>query len=272
MKQGLAAVCLIVTVTLLTACVGEGYQIPVSERPQPKPLASQRYIVKQGDTLFAIAWRYGLDFKGLAKANNIVSPYRIMPGQLVRLTDRSSVTRKERLAQAPRAESRSVSGSRKQADKAVRKTENRTKAPASKVKTARSEDKGRFDKGKIDWQWPVSGRLLKSFSVNSSNIHKGIDLGGSIGDAIRSAAKGQVVYSGNGLSGYGNLVIVKHNQMYLSAYAHNRRLLVKEGQWVEAGEKIAELGKSGADRAKLHFQIRRDGKPVNPLKLLPPKG
>jgi lipoprotein NlpD len=195
-----------------------------------------------------------------------------MPGQLVRLTDQVSGETKQKLAQKSPAQSVPEAPSRKQPARVANKTAKKTEVPASRAKAVSSADKGRFDNGKIVWEWPVNGRLLKSFSVNSSNIHKGIDLGGSIGDAVRSAAKGQVVYSGNGLSGYGNLVIVKHNQMYLSAYAHNRRLLVKEGQWVDAGEKIAELGKSGADRAKLHFQIRRDGKPVNPLKLLPPKG
>jgi lipoprotein NlpD len=124
--------------------------------------------------------------------------------------------------------------------------------------------------GPIRWQWPVEGRVLAEFSPERGS--KGIDIDGREGAEVRAAAPGRVVYAGDGLRGYGNLVIVKHNDTLLSAYAHARRLLVEEGARVEAGQAIAELGATGADRPKLHFEIRRNGQPVDPLRLLPVRG
>lgn len=122
------------------------------------------------------------------------------------------------------------------------------------------------DSDKIDWSWPSSGKVIAPFSESSN---KGLDIGGKVGDPVYASASGRVVYSGTGLRGYGKLIIIKHNQIYLSAYAHNSNLLVKEGQNVKKGQKIAEIGNTDSDRAKLHFEIRRLGKPVDPLKFLP---
>jgi lipoprotein NlpD len=121
---------------------------------------------------------------------------------------------------------------------------------------------------KIDWGWPASGKIIAGFNETSS---KGVDLSGKPGDPVLAAASGRVVYAGTGLRGYGKLVIVKHDNSYLSAYAHNQNLLVKEGQAVSRGQKIAELGDTDSDRPKLHFEIRRQGKPVDPGKYLPPR-
>ncbi|MEH6344918.1 MAG: peptidoglycan DD-metalloendopeptidase family protein [Bermanella sp.] len=118
------------------------------------------------------------------------------------------------------------------------------------------------------WTWPAKGKLIAKFSAKSP-ANKGIDIAGGLGESVTAAAAGSVVYAGSGLLGYGNLVIIKHNEQYLSAYAHNKRLLVKESQKVKAGQTIAELGSSGTDKVKLHFEIRRQGKPVDPMLYLP---
>lgn len=133
---------------------------------------------------------------------------------------------------------------------------------------ASSAAKGNGNDSGIDWAWPGGGKLLAAFSEPSS---KGVDLAGKPGDPVLAAAAGKVMYVGSGIRGYGNLVIIKHENGFLSAYAHNRRILVKERQAIAKGQKIAEMGDSDADQSKLHFEIRRQGKPVDPLKYLPPR-
>jgi lipoprotein NlpD len=123
--------------------------------------------------------------------------------------------------------------------------------------------------GGITWQWPASGKILGGFQAGSGGDGAGVDIAGNVGDPVRAAASGTVVYSGNGLIGYGELIIIKHNDTYLSAYGHNTRRLVKEGDRVGAGQEIALMGASGAPRVELHFEIRKDGKPVDPLGYLP---
>ena len=123
--------------------------------------------------------------------------------------------------------------------------------------------------GGITWQWPASGKILGGFQAGSGGDGAGVDIAGNVGDPVRAAAPGTVVYSGNGLIGYGELIIIKHNDTYLSAYGHNSKRLVKEGDRVDAGQEIALMGASGAPRVELHFEIRKDGKPVDPLGYLP---
>jgi lipoprotein NlpD len=120
----------------------------------------------------------------------------------------------------------------------------------------------------VFWSWPADGRLIRGYDANSTG-KKGIDIAGNSGDTVRAAAAGKVVYAGDGLTGYGRLIIIKHNKDFLSAYAHNRKLIAKEGQWVNKGEVIAQMGSSGTDRTQLHFEIRRQGRPVDPLGYLP---
>ena len=196
----------------------------------PRPDA---ITVKKGDTLYALANRYDVNAKQLASINGLKSPYVIMPGQTLKLT-------------APRS----------------------GKKPAAKSPTPSATASLPADNSRISWQWPVQGRLITTFKSNKSG-RKGIDIAGREGKDIKAAAPGKVVYSGNGLISYGNLVIIKHNRTYLSAYAHNRKLLVREGDSIKAGQVIAELGKTGADSPRLHFEIRKNGKPVNPLNYLP---
>jgi lipoprotein NlpD len=137
--------------------------------------------------------------------------------------------------------------------------------PTSRTESARVPE---IDDGRLDWAWPTSGKVIAGFS-EGSNL-KGIDIAGRAGQPVLASAAGRVVYAGAGLRGYGKLVIVKHNNTYLSAYAHNREILVKEGQQVSKGQKIGEMGDTDADQVKLHFEIRRLGKPIDPAKFLPP--
>ena len=234
---------------LLIGCA-ESPRAPVEQRrgvtgQQPAPT---RYTVVKGDTLYSIAWRYGIDYRELARINRIDKSYTIYPGQVIALKGSTAKA-------VP-----------------VAKTAPRKKTPAAETVTKpsppRANNTGPADNGApvSTWAWPTSGKVVRGFS---GTVHKGIDIDGKAGDPVRATAAGQVVYAGSGIVGYGNLVIVKHNDIYLSAYAHNRRLLVAEGQKVNAGERIAEKGSSGTNKVKLHFEIRREGKPVDPKRLLP---
>lgn len=261
------------------------------------------YPVSSGDTIYSIAWKYELDPFELARWNNLTSPYRIYPGQRLKMKPGASSGGK------PSSQARSSSGKQPRPD-AIKVRDGDTlyalarrydmstselasinglkspyiitpgqtlklKAPVADNRKPKSSGKTRTstaslpdDDRKVSWQWPVQGELITTFKSNKSG-RKGIDIAGREGKDIRAAAPGKVVYSGNGLISYGNLVIIKHNRTYLSAYAHNRKLLVKEGDSIKAGQVIAELGKTGTDSPRLHFEIRKNGKPVNPLNYLP---
>jgi lipoprotein NlpD len=211
-------------------------------RPQPKsspkPVkAVSKITVRDGDTLYGLARRHGLSATHLARINGLKSPYLLRPGQTLSLKPKSPPARRTTVAaSAPRARHK----------------------PTSVVSSNK----------KVRWSWPVTGSVVNRFN-HSRNDSKGIDIAGREGSPVRAAAPGKVVYSGNGLISYGNLVIIKHNRSYLSAYAYNRKLLVSEGDDVKAGQKIAEMGRSGGDSPRLHFEIRKNGKPVNPLLYLP---
>lgn len=210
------------------------------------------HVVKKGETLYGIAWRYGRDYRELGDANGMEPPWTIHPGEVLRLDKRGSI---------PKTASTSSSTSSRPSASPPRQTASRTQAPR---KTGTSTPVV----SDIDWQWPHSGTVIASFST-SGKVNKGIDIAGSAGDAVKAAAKGNVVYAGSGLLGYGNLIIVNHSEHYLSAYAHNRKILVQEGEDVKAGQVIAELGSTGTDKPMLHFEIRRNGNPVDPSQYLP---
>ncbi|MFK8027311.1 MAG: peptidoglycan DD-metalloendopeptidase family protein [Gammaproteobacteria bacterium] len=209
-----------------------------SKPKQPRHYHNSYHIVEKGDTLHSISWRYGVDAKSLAQWNNIRRPYTIYPGQKLRIN-----------STAP------IRGARSSNKTSSRKLTTKASKPAKPVKTVPVGD----------WRWPVKGRLLSKFSANNN----GIDLVAKEGTVVSAASSGKVVYAGSGLRGYGNLLIIKHNASYFSAYAHCRKLLVAEGATVKTGQKIAEVGSTGTNRAKLHFEIRKDGNPVDPLKYLP---
>lgn len=204
-----------------------------------------------GDTLYSISWNFNLDYKEVARWNNIRAPYVIYPGQSIRLTAppvKKAVVKKTVPGNTKPVEKKSVKKQAEVAKKASKKDKS--------VKYARN----------INWQWPTKGKLIKS---NSPISKKGLDIAGKKGQLIKASGAGVVVYSGSGLLGYGRLIIIKHNETYLSAYAHNSVLMVKEGDSVSGGQKIAKMGQDSNGQALLHFEIRKNGSPVAPAKYLP---
>jgi lipoprotein NlpD len=220
------------------------------------------YRVQRGDTLYSIAFRYGIDYRQLAKKNNINNRYTIYPGQVLAVAA-SPVSQSKNtsttVAKAPKANSQPSSSNQQNASKAP-STPKKTPAVSSPSKPKVATNT------RVNWRWPATGKVIAGFS---GEANKGINLAGKKGDPVYAAAAGNVVYAGSGLHGYGNLVIINHNQEYLSAYAHNSKILVKENENVKVGAKIAEIGNSGSVSTMLHFEIRKDGKPVNPLRYLP---
>ena len=259
-------VCLLL-VLLLPGC-GSKPRAPVEDRNARAAAGSTLYVVQRGDTLYSIAFRYGMDYRKMAAANQIPAPYTIYPGQKLYLkeaavvpgsTARPPAAASSPVAQSPAPKKPAPSGSATTAAVTKPSSPPATVAPpkteAAPVSTAVNA-----------WRWPTGGPVVRGYS---SSVHKGIDIAGSRGDPIYAVANGTVVYAGTGIVGMGELLIVKHNEVYLSAYAHNDRLLVGEGERVRAGQKIATKGNSGTDEVKLHFEIRKAGKPVDPARLLP---
>jgi lipoprotein NlpD len=275
---------------------------PAEQRPES-------YTVKRGDTLYSIALDNGLDYRELAAWNNITDPAAIKAGLVLRMrppgqavaaqpeggaqvqpearvqvqpvtvpgsVEARSLGADPRAAVEPRAgtEPPRIAGDLKTGPKAMKlpySEENlamllRQTPPAPTPEPVPPQPSAEDGQDTVAWIWPAGGRVLAGFSEATN---KGVDILGKIGDPVFASASGRVVYSGTGLRGYGKLVIIKHNQTYLSAYAHNSNLLVKEGQNVVRGQKIAEIGNTDSSQAKLHFEIRRLGKPVDPLKFLP---
>jgi len=239
---------------LLSACGPSRYEPYRNVYRSPAPVTQGTHLVQAGDTMYSIAWRYNRDYHDLASTNGISAPYRIHPGQVIRL-DGVAKTATKPATPAP------VRSTTKQTTR-YKKPENKIKPVQEKVANQR------HNKVDMSWSWPMNGPVIESFSLGT-RINKGIDMAGKKGEPVLAAADGKVVYSGTGLVGYGNLIIIKHNDTFLSAYAHNSRLLLKEGETAKAGQKIAEIGSTGTNRDKLHFEIRRDGKPVDPMKYLP---
>lgn len=262
--------------------------------PKGSYTGGDTYTVKRGDTLFYIAWITGNDFRDLAQRNNIPEPYSLNVGQTLQVGNASggTITGGNAITQADAAA------------QGVSTAQNSNAVVASKPTITYSEDSGEQSANKMlpgnqssgtivapvtaptvsttettasssstsspisTWRWPTSGNIIEPFSAAEGG-NKGIDIAGSKGQAITATADGRVVYAGNALRGYGNLIIVKHNDDYLSAYAHNDTMLVREQQEVKAGQKIATMGSTGTSSTRLHFEIRYKGKSVNPLRYLP---
>jgi lipoprotein NlpD len=277
----------------LAAC-GPTRQAPVIERaPQarpakPAPGPSTRgqvtdtragfHTVKKGDTLYSIALDHGLDYRDLADWNNI-DPARIKVGQQLRLTPPAGAVTTAPLKTAPAAvERRALGTSATAGSDAVKVQPQAVRVPYTdqaysqmasikpEPEPARQSDPPRAA-GEIGWIWPASGKVLKGFN-ESANL-KGIAIAGKLGQPVFASAPGRVIFSGTGIRGFGKLIVIKHNDTFLSVYGHNSQLLVKEGQAVTRGQKIAEMGNTDSDEVKLHFEIRRYGKPVDPMKFLP---
>ena len=267
--------------------------------PETRP---ETYTIKGGDTLYSIALDNGLGYRELADLNGITDPGVIKIGQVLRLRPPESgvqvkpatvpgpIEGRPLGADAQRSEPRPIAGEAPRSAGDFLKTGPKAlKLPYTADNVAllmrqsppelkpdaniealpavpqKSESAAEGD-ANVDWGWPATGAVLAGFSEATN---KGLDINGRIGDPVFASASGRVVYSGTGLRGYGKLIIIKHNQTFLSAYAHNNNLLVKEGQNVVKGQKIAEVGNTDSSRVKLHFEIRYLGKPVDPLKFLP---
>lgn len=224
-----------------------------------------KHVVKQGETLYSLAFNYGRDWREVAADNNISSPYAIYPGQVIYLNGKSSVVGSTTTTTKSSASGGVKVTTQKTANTAA--TSSTAKVAATPVATSSVKTTTSVVAG---WTWPAMGSVIGTFSPTGT-LNKGIDIAAAEGTPVVAAAAGTVVYAGNNLHGYGNLLIIKHNDSYVSAYGHNRQLLVKEGQKVTVGQKIAEMGSTSADRVKLHFEIRLNGNPVDPLKYLPKK-
>ncbi len=286
-KTGSLLILLPILLGLLSACNQTTQLAPIEQLGQPPDIRLRHHVVSKGDTLISIAWRYGMDYHQLAALNNIHSPYTIYVGQKIRLGEPetngdadTAVAHGTEIAAVP-DDSQGVTevGEVREVTTTSANSGKKVDAPHGLVNTtvasnaaagsdASSAAVTQSTGGK--WQWPANGRVLATFSA-SDPLRKGVDLDGKQGDPVLAARSGNVVYAGSGLAGYGQLVIVKHDEQYLSAYGHNSKLLVKEGDTVKAGQKIAEIGSSGTDSNKLHFEVRKEGKPVDPLQYLPKK-
>ncbi|MHB8715332.1 MAG: peptidoglycan DD-metalloendopeptidase family protein [Sulfuricaulis sp.] len=247
--------CAATLLALVLAACGSFPLPPVSEQSTSmrRPPAGYREVMP-GDTLYSISWESGRDYRDVARWNRITPPYLIKPGQKLRLFPPVGVKQP-----ASPASPRVVTGTppaNKYSAAEKPSVVGRPRAPAGDAK-------------RLVWIWPADGKLLQHYSANG--LDKGIDIGGNRGQPILAAAAGQVVYQGGGLRGYGQLIIIKHNADYLSAYAHCDKTYVKEGSMVKRGQRIADMGSSGADRVMLHFEIRYRGAPVDPLQYLPRK-
>ena len=277
------------------------YNRKYGDIPKGSYAGGSTYTVKHGDTLFYIAWVTGNDFRDLAQRNNVAAPYALNVGQVLQVGNASGqpITGNNPVAIASSQSSNGSSGL------VSKPAQNSTAVVASTPTITYSEDSGEQSANKMlpnnkpatstvtapvtaptasttiptasststsspisSWRWPTDGKIIENFSGTDGG-NKGIDIAGSKGQAIVATADGRVVYAGNALRGYGNLIIIKHNDDYLSAYAHNDTMLVREQQEVKAGQKIATMGSTGTSSTRLHFEIRYKGKSVNPLQYLP---
>lgn len=263
---------LILLMLMLTACGGGQSVAPVgsygnnAKTPSNFGSASSStsgsvYKVRKGDTLYSISFRYGMDYKELAEINNIRPPYNIYVDQKIILKQAKPAASHNKVAVKQYRETNKTPTKWQPASQTKRSTATTTTIPTLTASSSSANQN-------LNWRWPTVGKVISTYSISSAG-RKGIDIAGRAGQAVVASASGKVVYSGNGLARYGNLLIIKHNDVYLSAYAHNQTLLVKEGQYVQAGQNIATLGRSGAQQDQLHFEIRRYGKPVDPLRFLP---
>lgn len=298
----------LVVACLLAGCASGGHRAPVVARGvavnTAKPVAKygqadwrpRVHVVQKGDTLYGIAFNYGLDPRELAELNGIQDPNVIQVGQQIKLFPaaaesrpaveshaeskplQSLVKEQPRVMKYPYSEAAVAKAEAGESDtrrapvaqtrpesKPEVKPEPRPEAKPEVQPPDNAADNGGDDA--LEWGMPAQGKLVGSFS--ESDNRKGIDIAGKLGQPIFASAPGKVVYSGSGLRGYGKLLIIKHNKTYLSAYAHNDKLLVKEGEMVSRGQKIAEMGNSDSNQVELHFEVRRLGKPVDPANYLP---
>lgn len=272
---------------IFAGCSSRGHRAPVFERAEAEKreaaLAkkSQRekdwrpksYAVQKGDTLYSIAFNYGFDYHELAELNGLKDPKVISIGQEIRLFPgkSASAARPASATELPiKEQPKLVKYPYSEAAMAqIEKVQEQVTPEAATVARTDAETDDVPEEGEeaaLEWTLPAQGKLISQFSESANR--KGIDIAGKLGQPVVAGASGKVVYSGSGLRGYGKLIIIKHNKTYLSAYAHNDKIMVKEGQSVTRGQQIAAMGNTDASEVKLHFEVRRFGKPVDPAKFL----
>lgn len=255
---------ILVACCFFCSCASPNQNVVVVDHSSPSGTKVLYHVVAPGETLYAIAWRYNLNYKNLARVNNVGRNYLIYPGQKIRLSDTLieplAVKKPVLISSQPKpVPKKSVPYVHtKPAAKRLEKTSVKVNKPPIVKKMSNF----------TAWLWPAKGPVVDKFESNKG-LHKGIDIGGKLGEPVNSASAGEVVYAGGGLRGYGKLIIIKHSDKYLSAYGHNHKILVTEGDNVSAGQKIALLGSSGTDKVKLYFEIRYEGRPIDPLSKLP---
>lgn len=231
---------------------------------QPGSLKQTQYKVRRGDTLYSIAFRAGQDFRQLAKLNKISEPYSIYPGQMIKLE----------LSNKTIVSNQKKKWNKKNTKVVEKKLDNKKRQEYVVKQGKQNVTKNKLENNQFasfnlsNWQWPANGRVIARFSYKELG-NKGLDITGNKGEPIHAANSGKVVYAGNALRGYGNLIIIKHSDDYLSAYAHNKIIRVKEKDWIKVGQHIADMGDTDTDRVKLRFEIRYKGNTVNPEKFLP---
>ncbi len=243
---------------LLSCSTPQAYVPVVDATIQPLP-SNGVYRVRRGETLYSIAWRYGMDYRVLAARNHLTPPWHVQKGQVLILRQSKHGLP---LHRAPHAISRSVAVS-----PLPRPVHQRQRHVPSSIVTHREADHSTTRQSATmiqHWRWPAQGAVAAVYS----SFNRGINIAGKEGEPVLASAAGEVVYAGNGLRGYGNLIIIRHNALWLSAYAFNQRLRVRQGEWVRAGQPIAWMGHLPGGAPMLHFEIRRAGKPVDPLQYL----
>ena len=297
---------LLATVLVLAGCANNSPAPVFQAGGQPTAmttpaLAADSYVVKPGDTIYSIARTHNMEVHELISLNSIESPNQISVGTVLKIKPpvdpaavastspiTTDVVVAKPIGDLPADSSGGITGNTATlkrepragkevySDEALALAENPggatpaepTAAVQPEIKPDAKPAEPALTGDELAWIWPANGKTIGTFSEAGS---KGVDIAGKAGDPVIASSDGKVVYSGTGLRGYGKLVIIKHNNTYLSAYAHNQNILVKEGQSVSKGQKIAEMGNTDADQVKLHFEVRRQGKPVDPLKYLPPR-
>ena len=239
---------------LLIASCSTDYLAPLSERGEVPQWRPNQYQIKPGDTLYSIAWEFGLDHRKLAQWNNIVIQDKIIAGQRIKLVPPPGRTSPPLSTGHTRPSTAGVRSTGKKVTTTQKPVAARTTSP--------------LNAGPIKWRWPTAGKVVTAYSPKLGH-NRGLNIAGKVNQPVTAAASGVIVYAGEGIKAYGKMIIVKHSERYLSAYANNDKMLVREGQRVKAGETIARMGRRGDGETLLHFEIRRDGKPVNPMSYLP---
>ena len=256
---------------ILVSCT-QHQTAPISSRQPPTVTQVKTHIVKVGETLYSIAWQYNLDYRYLASINGVGSDFLIYPGQRLALKSSQQLPLKKPLQAKPQVAAKPALRPSPKASPVVKTPSPTDKKRSNKTPVTIPEKIAKTNVlTQSSWQWPARGKVVTNF-YSSSASGKGIDIAGKKGESILAAADGKIVYAGNGIRGYGNLVIIRHNAQYLSAYAHNDKINVKEGEQVTGGQRIAELGSTGVgakNRTILHFQVRKNGKPIDPMSVLP---